>query len=240
MRDDSDLPAVKAFNLEVRPGEIVGIAGVAGNGQTELVEALVGQRPHADGEVRIGGKPFAATRGEIRYWKSYSLPEEPLRNACVPSMSVAENMALRNFDRAPLAAGFWLKGGAMREQALRWIGEFGVKTRGPETPIAALSGGNVQRAVLARELSGEAAVLVAANPVFGLDFAAVAEIHDRILAARNGGAAVLLVSADLDELLELADRIVVMFEGRIVHETLASQADIAVIGPAMAGHGAAH
>ena len=238
VRDDSDLPAVKDLSLDVRPGEIVGVAGVSGNGQKELVEALVGQRPHVGGTITIGGRPFAATRGEIRYWKSFSLPEEPLRNACVPGMSVAENMALRNFDRAPLAAGFWLKRGAMREQAVRWIGEFGVKTRGPETPISALSGGNVQRTVLARELSGEASVLVAANPVFGLDFAAVAEIHDRILAARNGGAAVLLVSADLDELLELADRIVVMFEGRIVHETRASEADIAVIGPAMAGHAA--
>jgi simple sugar transport system ATP-binding protein len=236
VHDDTGLAAVRQFTLDVHPGEIVGIAGVSGNGQMELVEALVGQRRHVAGEVRIGGKPFSASRGQIRYFKAFSLPEEPLRNACVPAMSVGENMALRNFDRAPLAAGMWLRRGAMREQALRWIKEFSVNTRGPETPIAALSGGNVQRAVLARELSGEALVLIAANPVFGLDFAAVAEIHDRILAARNGGAAVLLVSADLDELLELSDRIVVMFEGRIVHETLASKADIAVIGPAMAGH----
>ncbi len=236
VRDDSDLPAVKDLSLRVHPGEIVGVAGVSGNGQKELIEALIGQRSHVAGEIRVGGKPFAATRSEIRYWKSYSLPEEPLLNACVPGMSVAENMALRNFDRAPIAAGFWLKSGAMREQARRWIGEFKVKTRGPETPIAELSGGNVQRAVLARELSGGASVLIAANPVFGLDFAAVAEIHERILAARNEGAAVLLVSADLDELLELADRIVVMFEGRVVHETPAAEADIAVIGPAMAGH----
>ena len=236
VHDDAGLPAVRRFALDVHPGEIVGIAGVSGNGQMELVEALVGQRRHVAGEVRIGGKPFSASRGQIRHFKAFSLPEEPLRNACVPKMSVAENMALRNFDRAPLAAGVWLRRGAMRKQALRWIREFSVNTRGPETPIAALSGGNVQRAVLARELSGEALVLIAANPVFGLDFAAVAEIHDRILAARNEGAAVLLVSADLDELLELSDRIVVMFEGRIVHETLASKADIAVIGPAMAGH----
>jgi simple sugar transport system ATP-binding protein len=236
VNDDSGLTAVRDFTLDVHPGEIVGIAGVSGNGQKELVEALVGQRAKAGGEIRISGKPYTATRGEIRDWKAYSLPEEPLKNACVPGMSVAENMALRNFDRAPLAAGIWLKAGAMRAQAERWIGEFQVKTRGPETPIAALSGGNVQRAVLARELSGEASVLIAANPVFGLDFAAVAEIHDRILAARNQGAAVLLVSADLDELLELSDRIIVMFEGRKVHETLASKADIAVIGPCMAGH----
>ena len=237
VHDDTGLPAVRDLSLEVRPGEIVGIAGVSGNGQKELVEALVGQRAPESGEISVGGKPYAASRGEIRYWKAFSLPEEPLRNACVPGMSVAENMALRNFDRAPLSAGFWLKSGAMREQALRWIEDFGVKTRGPKTPIAALSGGNVQRAVLARELSGEAAVLIAANPVFGLDFAAVAEIHDRILAARNQGAAVLLVSADLDELLELSDRIVVMFEGGIVHETPIASADISVIGPAMAGHG---
>jgi simple sugar transport system ATP-binding protein len=234
--DDTGLPAVRKFTLDVHPGEIVGIAGVSGNGQKELVEALIGQRAPVAGNIRVGGKLYAASRGQIRRWKTFSLPEEPLRNACVAGMSVAENMALRNFDRAPLASGIWLKRGAMREQALRWIGEFKVRTRGPETPIAALSGGNVQRAVLARELSGEAAVLIAANPVFGLDFAAVAEIHDRILAARNRGAAVLLVSADLDELLELSDRIVVMFEGRIVHETPASKADIAVIGPCMAGH----
>jgi simple sugar transport system ATP-binding protein len=236
VEDDTGLPAVKEFTLAVHPGEIVGIAGVSGNGQKELVEALIGQRAHVGGEVHVGGKPYTASRGEISYWKAFSLPEEPLRNACVAGMSVAENMALRNFDRAPLARGIWLNKRAMRDQAVRWIGDFKVKTRGPETPIAALSGGNVQRAVLARELSGQALVLIAANPVFGLDFAAVAEIHDRILAARNEGAAVLLVSADLDELLELADRIVVMFEGRIVHETLASTADITVIGPAMAGH----
>ena len=105
--------------------------------------------------------------------------------------------------------------------------------------MTTLSGGNVQRAVLARELSEPVSVLIAANPVFGLDFAAVAEIHDRLLAARNAGAAVLLVSEDLDEILALSDRIAVMFDGRIVHETPIAAADIAVIGPAMAGHAAA-
>jgi simple sugar transport system ATP-binding protein len=102
--------------------------------------------------------------------------------------------------------------------------------------MSTLSGGNVQRAVLARELSEPVSVLIAANPVFGLDLAAVAEIHDRILAARNAGAAVLLVSEDLDELLELSDRIAVIFGGRIVHETATEKADIGVIGPCMAGH----
>ena len=236
VEDDAGRPAVRGLTLAVRPGEILGIAGVSGNGQRELVEALIGQRRPRRGEIRVGGQPYRATRGEIRDHRARSLPEEPLRNACVPALSVAENMALRNFDRAPLASGPWLRRGAMREQARRWIADFKVQSQGGEAPISTLSGGNVQRAVLARELSEEVSVLVAANPVFGLDFAAVAEIHDRILAVRNAGAAVLLVSEDLDELLELSDRLAVIFEGRLVHETLAARADIAVIGPCMAGH----
>jgi general nucleoside transport system ATP-binding protein len=238
VENDSGLPAVDRVSLSVRPGEIVGIAGVSGNGQRELVEALIGQRRPTSGAIRVNGEPYRATRAEIRDCRAFSLPEEPLRNACVPRMSVAENIALRSFDAPPLAAGPWLRHGPMRERARRLIAEFKVKTDGPDAPIATLSGGNVQRAVLARELSGGAAVLVCANPVFGLDFAAVAEIHDRLLAARNGGAAVLLVSEDLDELLALSDRILVMFDGRIVHDTPASTADIEVIGPAMAGHDA--
>jgi general nucleoside transport system ATP-binding protein len=239
VEDDTGLPAVAGLTLAVRPGEIVGIAGVSGNGQRELVEAIIGQRRPASGQIRVNGKPYHATRSEIRDHRVLSLPEEPLRNACVPGLSVAENMALRNFDRAPLARRSWLRRGAMLEQAERRIAEFKVTTKGPEASIATLSGGNVQRTVLARELSEEVSVLVAANPVFGLDFAAVAEIHDRIVAARDAGAAVLLVSEDLDELLELSDRLAVIFEGRIVHETPAASADIAVIGPCMAGHHAA-
>jgi len=151
-------------------------------------------------------------------------------------MSVAENMALRNFDRAPLVIGPLVRRRALREQAERWIAEFKVATQGVDAPMSTLSGGNIQRAVLARELSERVSVLVAANPVFGLDFTAVAEIHDRILAARNDGAAVLLVSEDLDELLVLSDRIAVIFDGHIVHETPAASADIKIIGPCMAGH----
>jgi simple sugar transport system ATP-binding protein len=236
VEDDTGTPAVEHFTLDVRPGEIVGIAGVSGNGQRELVEALIGQRRAAGGAILIDGKPYHASRVEILRHGTFSLPEEPLRNACVPSMSVAENMALRNFDRAPIAFGPWLRRAAMVTQADQWIRDFQVKTQGSGAAIKDLSGGNVQRAVLARELSNPAQVLIVANPVFGLDFAAVAEIHDRILAARNAGAAVLLVSEDLDEVLELSDRLVVIFDGRIVHETVTAAADIAVIGPAMAGH----
>jgi simple sugar transport system ATP-binding protein len=239
VEDDAGRLAVDRLSLTIAAGEIVGIAGVSGNGQRELVEALIGQRPRAGGEILVGGEPFHATRDEIRRHRVFSLTEEPLRNACVPGMTVAENMTFRNFDRPPQSSGPWLRRGALRAQAERWIHAFGVKTEGPDAPMATLSGGNVQRAVLARELSEPVSVLIAANPVFGLDFAAVAEIHDRILAARNAGAAVLLVSEDLDELLELSDRIVVFFDGHIVHETATAEADIAVIGPCMAGHHAA-
>jgi simple sugar transport system ATP-binding protein len=236
VEDDAGRTAVDQVSLAVRRGEIVGIAGVSGNGQRELVEALVGQRVPIAGEVRVDGAPYRATRSQIRFFGAFSLTEEPLRSACVASMTVAENMALRTFDRPPIAAGPWLFRRPLRAQAERWIRDFRVQTTGPEAPMATLSGGNVQRAVLARELSGDVSVLVAANPVFGLDFAAVAEIHGRILAARDAGAAVLLVSEDLDELLALSDRIAVMFGGRIVHETATAAADIGVIGPSMAGH----
>jgi simple sugar transport system ATP-binding protein len=114
-----------------------------------------------------------------------------------------------------------------------------VKTQGANAPIGTLSGGNIQRAVLARELSADVSLLIVANPVFGLDFAAVADIHERILAARNGGTAVLLISEDLDELLELSDRIVVLCDGRIVHETPIAAADVQIIGRHMAGHASA-
>ena len=199
------------LSLTIAAGEIVGIAGVSGNGQRELVEALIGQRPRAGGEILVGGEPFHATRDEIRRHRVFSLTEEPLRNACVPGMTVAENMTFRNFDRPPQSSGPWLRRGALRAQAERWIHAFSVKTEGPDATMATLSGGNVQRAVLARELSESVSVLIAANPVFGLDLRRSPRSRP-ILAARNAGAAVLLVSEDLDELLELSDRIAVIFD----------------------------
>jgi simple sugar transport system ATP-binding protein len=215
------------------------VAGVSGNGQRELVEALVGQRPRLAGRVTVMGEPYGAQREENRRLKVRSLPEEPLRNACVGDLSVAENMALRDFDQPPLA---WPALGAdllnfplWRSRAREWIAEYGVKTQGEGAPIRSLSGGNVQRAVLARELAGDINVLIAANPVFGLDFAAVAEIHSRIVGVRARGGAVLLISEDLDELLEMADRIVVMSEGRIVFETDAASAERHVLGAHMGG-----
>jgi ABC-type uncharacterized transport system ATPase subunit len=232
---DRGQTAVDGLSLAVHGGEIIGVAGVAGNGQRELVEALVGQRARVGGEVRVAGELFTATREQNRRLKVRSLPEEPLRNACVGELSVADNIGLRTFDVAPAARGGWLRASVLRERARTLITEFGVKTRGELAPIRSLSGGNVQRAVLARELSDDVDVVIVANPVFGLDFAAVAEIHQRLMDVRNRGGAVLLVSEDLDELLALSDRIAVMSEGRIVHEVAALEADRNTLGAFMGG-----
>jgi len=235
---DNGLEGVCGVNLSVRAGEIVGIAGISGNGQRELVEVLDGQRPAVGGEVWVSGKPFHMTRREIFESGIHVLPEEPLRNACAPLMSVAENIALRTFDRPPLAiGGILMSDRKVRANGEKWIASFNVMTPGPDAPIGTLSGGNVQRAVLARELGpGTAKVLVAANPCFGLDFAAVDFIHSQILAARNNGVAVLLVCEDLDELLALSDRVVVMASGKFVYEAPVAEADVRVMGECMAGH----
>ena len=235
--DDAGHPALHELSLAVRSGEIVGIAGVSGNGQRQLVEVLAGQRESVGGEVLIAGEPYHATRDEMHSHHVSCLPEEPLRNACVARMSVADNLAFRDFDRRPFAVGrWWLRRRGFREAALRKIADYQIKTRSPDSPMSDLSGGNVQRTVLARELGGEVDVMIAANPCFGLDFAATAQIHAELIAVRNRGAAVLLVSEDLDELLELADRIVVIFNGRLVYEARASEADLVEIGRHMAGH----
>ncbi len=229
--------AVEELALEIRAGEIVGVAGVSGNGQRELVETLAGQRDHEAGRMLVHGEVYTATRPEMVRHKIACLPEEPLRNACVADMSVAENMALRSFDQPPSSPdGIRLWRRPMRETARKLIEAYKVKTPGPDAAIRGLSGGNVQRAVLARELSSEGDLLIVANPCFGLDFAAVAEIRARIVQARNRGAAVLLVSEDLDEILQLSDRIVVMFDGKLALQTDSASADVGAIGRAMAGH----
>jgi simple sugar transport system ATP-binding protein len=235
--DDLGTPAVANFSIRVHAGEIVGIAGVSGNGQEELVEVLAGQRVARDGRVSVGGARYRARREDMRAQKVRCLPDEPLRNACVGAMSVAENIGFREFDRKPFALGRTLVNHReLRRNARALIAAYGIRTPGPDAPIGSLSGGNVQRAVLARELGNDTALLVASNPCFGLDFAAVAEIRSRLMEARNRGAAVLLISADLDEIFALSDRIVVMSEGRAVHEVPIADADLGVIGRHMAGH----
>ena len=235
--NDEGRDAVNGFDIKVRPGEIVGVAGVSGNGQSELVEALSGQRPIKLGQVMIRDVNFEPTRGGYDRFKVFGLPEEPLKNASVPTMTVAENMAFRVFDKSPMSRlGFWLSAAPMRATARGLIARYNVKTPSTETQIRDLSGGNVQRAVLARELSGDVDVLIVANPCFGLDFASVADIRAQIMEQRNRGAAVLLVSEDLDEVLELSDRIAVMSGGKVAYLTEGAGADRTTIGRYMAGH----
>jgi simple sugar transport system ATP-binding protein len=235
--DSEGTPVVRSVNLKVKAGEIVGIAGVSGNGQSALVEALSGQRPLADGAIFIDGQRFEPKRGSFDRYKVFGLPEEPLKNAAVPRMSVAENIAFRSFDKPPVARlGWWMSPGPMKAKARELIARYRVKTQGPDAPIETLSGGNVQRAVLARELSGDVEVLIVANPCFGLDFASVSEIRSQIMEQRNRGAAVLLVSEDLDEILELADRVAVMSGGTINYVARIEDTDRNTIGQHMAGH----
>ena len=235
--DRTGLKSISIEDLGVRSGEIVGIAGISGNGQKEFLEVLAGQRPRDAGEVLVRGAAYAATRAEARSLHVRLIPEEPLKNACAPKMTVAENISFRTFDidgnGRPVS---WINAGAIRAFSARLVEQFKVKTASLSSPIASLSGGNVQRAVLARELTGEVDLLIVSNPCFGLDFSAVAEIRARIMKARNAGAAVLLMSEDLDELLELSDRIFVMSDGALVYETPIAQASVQTIGEHMAGH----
>ncbi|WP_214349465.1 ABC transporter ATP-binding protein [Pseudomonas congelans] len=233
---DKGTLAVKNLSLAVHPGEIVGVAGISGNGQRELTEALLGQRAFSAGQISVDGQPYHARRDQMQRLRVFSLPEEPLRNACIGTFSVADNLALRNFDQPPLCRQGWrLDRRAAGVQARSLIEQFQVSPNDPNRPIGTLSGGNVQRAVLARELTHDVAVLIVANPVFGLDFASVALIHQRLIDARNSGTAVLLLSEDLDELLSLADRIVVIHDGELVFETSAADADRTELGRHMAG-----
>lgn len=234
MGDRGEL-VLNGMSFDVKPGEILGLAGVSGNGQRELMQSINGQRRRLAGQVFVQGLPYQGRRDQNRQLRVRSLPEEPLLNACVPDMSVAENMALRHFDEAPHSRAGWLNWGHIHATARHWIGAYGVKTTTSHAPISTLSGGNIQRTVLARELSADAQLILVSNPTFGLDFAATAYIHARLVAARNRGAAVLLISEDLDEILQLADRVAVVSEGRIVYECPVDTADRRVLGAQMAG-----
>lgn len=238
--DRSGYRQIQISDLQVFSGEIVGIAGISGNGQTELIELLSGQRRIRAGEILVDGHTFVPGRTLFKKHKVRFLPEEPLANACAQSMSVVDNISLRDFDSRPDGSPrFWLNPASNHNRARALAEEFDVKAASLLSPVSTLSGGNVQRAVLARELSGSVRLLIASNPCFGLDFAAVTEIRTRMLQVQSTGAAVLLISEDLDELLELSDRILVMSEGAINFECINTEHDrdrnVATIGHHMAG-----
>lgn len=239
VRDDRQLLAVNNLSLSVRAGEILGVAGVQGNGQTELVEAITGLRLVEDGLVRIGGQDVtnAAPRRVTEAGTSH-IPEDRQKNGMVAAFSVQDNLVLQTYYQPPFASGI---GGvvadaqAIEDNARALIKQYDVRTPGPATPISKLSGGNQQKAIVAREMSRPIKLLIAAQPTRGLDVGSIEFIHKQIVAVRDKGAAVLLVSAELDEILSLADTVAVMYGGQIIGQMPIEQADRNTIGLLMAG-----
>jgi ABC-type uncharacterized transport system ATPase subunit len=227
---DRGTEVVSGATLSVSKGEIVGVAGVSGNGQKQLVEVFAGQREMTEGAISVNGAPYRRTRAEMQREGIFLLTEEPLQNVCVRTMSVMDNLALRRFDQAPIARYGWLNRKVLRSWAHSLILKYRIKAASEASRIDTLSGGNVQRVVLARELSDGVQLLVMQNPCFGLDAQSAAEIRSQIIDARNRGAAVLLFSEDLDEILELSDRITVMSSGQMVYEVNSENADRYEIG----------
>ncbi|HET9344319.1 MAG TPA: ABC transporter ATP-binding protein [Candidatus Limnocylindrales bacterium] len=215
--DDRGHEAVKGVTFDVRAGEILGIAGVAGNGQDELVEALTGLRNPTSGTVSLNGKAVtgAGPRDLQRAGMSF-VPGDRHRFGLVLGFSLEDNLVLTQYDEAPYARGPFRNDGAIREWAIRAIGEYDIRTPSPSVDAGTLSGGNQQKAIVAREFSRELTTLVLDQPTRGLDVGSIEFIHRQVIAKRDTGAAILLVSAELDEVMELSDRIAVMFRGEIV------------------------
>ncbi len=209
--------AVAGVSLEVRAGEIVGIAGVQGNGQTELCKALMGLVPVHGGRIRIGGRDttHASTKDVLESGVSY-VPEDRQEDGLVEGFSVAENLVLDTFDRRPFASGIVLRLDKIRQTARARLEEFDIRAESIDTPAKTLSGGNQQKVIIARELGTETRLLVANQPTRGLDVGSIEFVHRRIVATRDAGAAVLFISTELDEIYALSDRIAVMYGGRIV------------------------
>jgi len=202
-------------SFQVRAGEILGIAGVQGNGQTELCEALMGLRP-ATGTVRLDGRDItrASPRDRLRAGISY-IPEDRQEDGIIKDFSVADNLVLDTYDRAPYARGIAMDLPAIRESAKRLVAEFDVRTSSIDTPVGTLSGGNQQKVILAREVGRRVRLLLASQPTRGLDVGSIEFVHRRIVEERDQGVAVIIVSSELDEIYALADRIAVMYEGKI-------------------------
>ncbi len=225
----------RPVSLSVRSGEIVGVAGVAGNGQRELVDAVLG-RGRAGGEVVLRGRPVTGSGvRERRALGVAHVPEDRQGTGTAAGLSVAANLALGHHRRPPLARRGWLSPVAVRQQAARLVQRLRVRPPDVDAPLAALSGGNAQKVVLARELEHEAPLLVVEEPTQGVDVGAGEEIHRLLLGHRERGGATLLVSSELAELRALADRIVVLFDGAVTAELDADDATDDALGRAMTG-----
>jgi simple sugar transport system ATP-binding protein len=236
VKGDRSVEAVRGLSLDVRGGEVVGIAGVSGNGQRELAEAIAGLRAPVSGSVVVDGHDVAGhSPADVRAAGLGFVPEERMRDGVVADFSVAENLLLiDNASREYSRFGF-LRGSTIRRHCEELVAAYNVKTPSLDTPAHNLSGGNIQKLILARELSAQPRVLLAAQPTRGVDVGAAAYIHDRLLEQRDAGMAVLVVSEDLDEVLSLADRILVMYEGEIISEVDPRASTREALGLMMAG-----
>ena len=237
VRDDRGIEKVRGISFEVRAGEIVGIAGVDGNGQTELIDAITGLRSADSGKVEFDGTDVTGTSALEHFDVGIGhIPEDRQRRGLVLEFSIAENIALHDFRRPPDSRFGWLFPNRLVERAGRLIGEFDVRGGGPQTPAGGLSGGNQQKVILAREIDRDPKTLIAAQPTRGLDVGAIEFVHRRLVEERDEGRAILLVSLELEEVLSLSDRVLVMYEGEIVGE-FPPTATEEELGVAMTGGG---
>ena len=236
VQGDRGSDAIKDFNLNVRSGEILALAGVSGNGQRELAEALAGLRPIQQGKVLLNGKDVthASPTEHIAAGQSY-IPEERMRDGAIREFSVSDNLVLEDHGKPPFSHGIFLDFKAISRHSRTMIEKFNVKTPSLDTPVKNLSGGNIQKLIMARELSRQPKVLIAAQPTRGVDIGASEYIHQRLLEQRQAGTATILISEDLDEIRALSDRIAVIYEGQIVGIVDTKSSTLQQLGLMMAG-----
>ncbi len=235
-RGDKGDDALKGVSLTLQSGEILGLAGVSGNGQRELAECLAGLRPIRQGQVHIRGKDMTrlSPADRIAEGQSY-IPEERMREGAIKEFSVADNFVLEDHGKQPYSRGLFLNKKAIEARTLEAVSAYKVKTPNIETPLKNLSGGNIQKLILARELSRKPVVLIAAQPTRGVDIGASEYIHLRLLEQRQAGTAILLISEDLDEIRALSDRIAVIYEGKIIGVVDNAATTLEELGLMMAG-----
>lgn len=235
--NDLGQPALRHVSFQVHAGEIIGVAGVQGNGQTELVEVITGLRKVDSGQIRLGGQAMtnATPRQITESGQSCHVPEDRHAYGMVDSYSVADNLVLNTYYQPPYANGITINQRAIHDQAQRLVKQFDVRTPTVETAGGALSGGNQQKMVVAREFSRPIKLLIAAQPTRGIDVGSIEFIHNQIVAKRDDGVAVLLVSSELDEIMALADRIVVMYKGEVIGIVPRDEATREGLGLLMAG-----
>ena len=233
--DERGHPAVNGLSLTVHAGEIVAIAGVNGNGQSELVEAITGLRDVDNGEVRINGRVFENDPRAVYAAGVAHIPEDRMEDGLIGDFTVADNMVLTSYWRAPFSSGLRLNGDAIVESATELVDQFDVRTPSIFNAVGNLSGGNQQKVIAAREFSRPLELIVASQPTRGLDVGSIEYIHGRIVEKRNEGTAVLIVSTELEEVIALGDRVAVMFQGRIVDVLDPSEATFERLGLLMGG-----